>query len=96
MQPINKVLQGQTFVDMVCQQAGSYQEIINAAIQNDLSITADVVIGQIINVKNIADSDVVEILKNKRPASQIAVSETENNPEGISIWAVDKDFIVNG
>ena len=97
MQPTNKVLQGQTFVDMVCQQSGSYEEIISAAILNGKSITGDIAIGEEINVANQINVENISILTKKRPASGIIVQDSDDiDPEGISIWAINKDFIVNG
>ena len=53
MQATNKVLQGQTFIDMVCQQSGSYEDVIATAILSGKSITDDVVITERILVINI-------------------------------------------
>lgn len=96
MQATNKVLQGQTFIDMVCQQSGSYEDVIATAILSGKSITDDVVITETITVKNIIDPETAVNLGKIRPASNVSDFDTENEESGISIWAVNKDFKVNG
>ena len=99
MQPTNKVLQGQTFIDMVCQQAGSYEEIINAAILNGKSITDDVSINEIIKVTNVLNVENASILGKRRPATYINNFLTDDNTgpqlQGIGYWIIGDDNIVS-
>lgn len=96
MQPTNKVLQGQTFVDMVCQQAGSFEEIINTAILNGKSVTGDLVINEEIQVSKKIDMEVISILSAKRPASGITISaEQPEKLQGIGYWIIGDDNIIS-
>lgn len=98
MQPTNKVLQGQTFVDMVCQQAGSYEEIISAAILNGKSVTDDLAINEEIQATKQIDMEVISILAIKRPASAITnMTDDGITPklEGIGYWIIGDDNIVS-
>lgn len=98
MQPTNKVLQGQTFVDMVCQQAGSYEEIISAAIHNGKSVTDDLAINEEIQVTKQIDMEVISILSIKRPASAITNMTDDGimpKLEGIGYWIIGDDNIVS-
>ena len=96
MQATNKVLRGQTFVDMVCQQSGSYEDVIETAVMLGKSITDDVEISETVNVKNILAEETARNLSKIRPASNVSDLDYENEESGISIWGINKDFIVNG
>lgn len=96
MQNTSKVQQGQSFIDMVCQLSGSYEDVVNAAILNGRSITDDVAIGETIATENILNSDVVKQFAKKRPATNISTYTGDSVPEleGIGYWIINKTFVV--
>lgn len=92
MQNMNKTQRGQTFLDMVMQQTGDFQFIIDAAILNNRSLSEDVAIGTEIIVKN-AKTGIIA----NRPATAI-VKKLPNIPElrgGIGYMEIGKTFKVS-
>ena len=96
MQNTSNVQQGQSFIDMVCQLSGSYEDVISAAILNGKSITGTVVIGEEIKTENKLNEDVVNMFAKKRPATDISLYQAEPAEEldGIGYWIINKTFIV--
>lgn len=96
MQNTNKKKQGQNFLDLVVQQSGSFEEIINAAVLNDMSLTENLSIGTDVKNQNIKDSDNVKILNQNLPATALRGNVDDlTSQEGISIWAIGQTFIVS-
>ncbi|WP_234111465.1 hypothetical protein [Chryseobacterium sp. R2A-55] len=93
---MNKVQQGQNFIDIVCQQTGSYEEVLAMAILNNRSITQNVNIGDEIKSTVIRNQNAVTVFAKKQPATALDQNENEpiENLEGISIWIINKTFIV--
>ncbi|SEG39579.1 hypothetical protein SAMN05421847_2194 [Halpernia humi] len=96
MQNTNKVQQGQSFIDMVCQLTGSFEDILAMAILNNKSITEVVAIGEEIAGTGIRDIDTVTQFSKKQPATADLenIEDPEENLEGISYWIINKNFIV--
>lgn len=94
MPSMNKVQQGQSFIDMVVQQSGSFDEIINAAILNNKSITDDLVIGEVINVTRILNEDNVRLFRSKQPATALSPGSIIPGPGGIGYMIIEETFIV--
>ena len=93
------VLHNQSLLDFAIQHTGSAQNAFEIAMANNMSITDQltagselVVAGSIVNdvdVKNYYQS------KSLQPATDITQYEdSEENPEGISIWILNQNFIV--
>ena len=93
------VLHNQSLLDFAIQHTGSAQNAFEIAMANNMSITDQltagselVVAGSIVNdvdVKNYYQS------KSLQPATDITQNgEAEETPEGISIWILNQNFIV--
>lgn len=96
MRNTNKKKQGQSFLDMVLQQAGSFEEVINAAVLNDASLTDNLKIGSIVNNKNIVSKSNVDLYKKQQPATEFKTSlEDIETGEGIGYWSIEETFIVS-
>lgn len=96
MQNTSKVQQGQSFIDMVCQLTGSFEDILAMAILNNKSITDFVNTGEEIKGTEIKNIEVVNQFSKKQPATADLqnIEEPEENLEGISYWIINKNFIV--
>ena len=97
MQNTNKKKQGQNFLDLVVQQSGSFEEIINAAVLNDMSLTEPLSIGTFVKNQNIKDVDNVNILnQNNNPATAVRGNVDDiATQEGIGYWTIGQTFIIN-
>lgn len=96
MQNTNRKKQGQNFLDLVVQQSGSFEEIINAAVLNDMSLTEKLVIGTDVKNQNIKNSDNVSILSQNNPATAFQGNADDiSTQEGIGYWTIDQTFIVS-
>lgn len=92
----NKKKQGQNFLDLVVQQSGSFEEIINAAVLNDMSLTESMSIGTVVKNQNIKDPDNVNTLSQSLPATELKNSLEEfEEAEGIGYWGISETFIVS-
>ena len=96
MQNMNKVQQGQSFIDLVCQLTGSFEDALAMAILNNKSITDFVNIGEEIKGTTIKNFEVVNQFSKKQPATADIqnLEDPEENLEGISYWIINKNFIV--
>ena len=96
MQNTSKVQQGQSFIDLVCQLSGSYEEVVNASILNGRSITDPVEIDTSIAVNNIRDTAIVTAFAKKQPATELAQQNIDAGEtlDGIGYWIINKTFIV--
>lgn len=91
MQSMNKVQQGQSFIDMVYQQTGSIDEVVAMALKNGKSITNEVSIGESISPTKITNMEVFSLFQNRNPATAIRANKNDTL-EGIGYWAIEKDF----
>lgn len=97
MQIMNKVQQGQSFIDMICQTTGSYDGALEMAILNNTSITDDVKIGEQIKGSEVKDQDVINQFAKKQSATAERISLTDEAEilEGIDYWIIEKTFKVS-
>jgi len=69
------VLHNQSLMDIAIQQFGNVEAVVALAVLNDISITADLVAGQILSLEGIAvlDADIVNYYEIKaiKPATAI-------------------------
>lgn len=94
---MNKVRQGQSFLDMVLQSTGSIDNAILMAVANNMSLTSELIIGQELKQTPITDQKMVGFFTpvQKRPATAWNLHDFDPKPEGISYWAINIDFIVS-
>lgn len=94
---MNKKQQGQSFLDMVIQQSGSFEEIINAAVYNNASLTEKIKIGTQVNNQRVIDKDnVIMFNQQQQPATELKTSlEDIETGEGIGFWAIEETFVVS-
>lgn len=88
---VGVVLPGQTLTDIAVQWLGSEQGVYELAALNGLSITEQVSAGQQLNLPAVYDQQVRRRMEQGqyRPASGL-----QDLPEGISIWGIEVDFVV--
>lgn len=97
MQNTNKIQQGQSFVDMVCQLTGSYEEVLDMAILNNKSITTPLVIGNEVKGSAVRNQSIVNQFAKKQPATALEQNTDDaiEDLEGIGYWIINKTFKVS-
>ena len=90
------VKQGQCFLDKVTQLTGSYENALEMAIRNGLSITDDVLIGSTIEATEVTNKRVVASYDEfNEPATNISQREIEAlEAGGIGVMIIEDTFIV--
>ena len=94
------VLHNQSLLDLALQHTGTIENIFELAMLNNLSITDDVVAGKTLALPDEAftNKDILAyyIAKNLQPATAFSKEDEQvfERLEGISIWAINLDFIV--
>ena len=94
------VLHNQSLLDFAIQHTGSAQNAFEIAKANGLAISAEVVAGTelIIPGTVMNDVDVLQYYASRaiQPATDVTVSsdDEQEEQEGISIWGINNDFIV--
>lgn len=95
-----KVLHNQTLLDISIYLFGTAIGAMSLAIANDISLTDDLEVGQILKIPENGDFGqrlIAEYFKNKglKPATAITMIEKEiETPSGIDYWAIEVDFEV--
>lgn len=96
MQNMNKAQQGQSFIDMVYQETGSFEGIVEAAVLSGKSITEDIEIGEIVLTEKVVNSSMKNILQKRKPATAIRQElSIDKQLQGIDYWMIGTDFIVS-
>lgn len=94
------VLHNQSLLDLALQHTGTMESIFELAEANALNITDDVVAGKTLALPDEAftNQDILAyyISKNLQPATAFSKEDEQvfERQEGISIWAINLDFIV--
>ncbi|MCK0202662.1 hypothetical protein MWN41_06470 [Ornithobacterium rhinotracheale] len=93
------VLHKQSLFDVSLMHTGSIVGIFKLAEANNLSITDDVQAGQRLELPQVImqDADILAYYqaKNIRPATGVShTGNAINQPEGISYWTINQDFVV--
>nr|DAK82636.1 MAG TPA: hypothetical protein [Caudoviricetes sp.] len=94
------VLHNQSLLDLALQHTGTIESVFELAMLNNLSITDDVVAGKTLALPDEAftNKDILAyyIAKNLQPATAFSKEDEQvfERLEGISIWAINLDFIV--
>ncbi len=93
-----RVSERQNLLDVAIQESGSILAAFDLAVANDISVTDDLTAGQVLQTVDIYNADVFNYYtqKNLKPATGFSSFGTpgETEEEGISIWAINIDFIV--
>jgi hypothetical protein len=96
------VLHNQSLLDLALQHTGTIESIFESAEANALNITDDIQAGKILILPTEAFTN-KEILayytaKNIQPATAFTREDKQvlERLEGISIWAINLDFVVGG
>ena len=93
------VLHNQSILDFAIQHTGSAQNAFEIAMANNMSVTEQLTAGHTLVIPSsiVNDVDVKNYYQSKsiQPATDITQYEdSEENPEGISIWILNQNFIV--
>jgi len=94
------VLHNQSLLDFAIQHTGSAQNAFEIAKANGLAISAELEAGTelIIPATVVNDTDVLQYYASRaiQPATDVTVSsdDEQEEQEGISIWGINNDFIV--
>ena len=93
---MNKKQQGQSFLDLVIQQSGSFEEIINAAVFNNASLTDSLKIGDKVDNQKVINQNNVDVYKQQQPATELKISLGDiETGEGIGYWGIEETFIIS-
>lgn len=93
---MSKVKQGQSFLDKVTQLTGSYENALEMALFNNVSITDDAVLKTEYKTSTVTKTGVVDFFKSRdEPATAISVAQqTEPDDFGIGEMEIGSTFIV--
>ena len=96
-----EVLHNQSLLDLALQHTGTIESIFELAMLNNLSITDDVVAGKVLTIptETFTNNDILTyyIAKKIKPATAFTQEDKiiSERQEGISIWAINLDFVVS-
>jgi len=94
------VLHNQSLLDLALQHTGTIESIFELAVLNEKSITDDMVAGASLLIGEISNKDILNYYttKNIQPATAFTKADKQvlERLEGISIWAINLDFVVGG
>jgi len=90
------VLEGQSLFDIAIQECGSVEAVTAIAVLNDISVTDDLQVGQLLQIPMPVNKQVAKYYKshNLKPATAGNLDFT-NKDEGIGYWRIGIDFIVS-
>jgi len=89
-----KAKQGQSFLDLVLQQSGSFTDVVSAALLNGRSLTDDIAINDSITVSQISNQDQVNVFSNNKPATALGKQIEIAEGKGIGWMKIEETFIV--
>ncbi len=93
-----KALEGQCFFDIAIQECGVVEAAFDLAKNNNRPVTDNLVAGEFIETVEPLRKQISDYYKNNniKPATGFSSFDTpvETVEEGISIWAINIDFIV--
>ncbi len=90
------VLDGQSLYDIAIQECGSVEAVIAIAILNDISVTDELQIGQLLQIPEPVNKPIADYYKsrNLKPATAGNL-DLKNQDEGIGFWSIGNDFIIS-
>ena len=95
------VLHNQSLLDLALQHTGTIESIFEFAEANSLNITDDVVAGRtlVLSAETFTNKDILSYYTAKKlqPATAFTKADEQvfERLEGISIWAINLDFVVS-
>ena len=95
------VLHNQSLLDLALQHTGTIESIFEFAEANSLNITDDVVAGNtlVLSAETFTNKDILSYYTAKKlqPATAFTKADEQvfERLEGISIWAINLDFVVS-
>lgn len=94
------ILHGQSIFDVSLQNCGTIEGVFELAVQNNLSITDNLVTGLILQINGVlTDDDILDYykVKNIQPATGLTheISEEIIDCEGIGCWIIEDNFKVS-
>ena len=91
-------LHNQSLLDLALQHTGTIESIFELAVLNEKSITDDMVAGASLLIGEISNKDILSYytVKNIQPATAFSKEDEQvfERLDGISIWAINLDFVV--
>ena len=96
------VLHNQSLLDLALQHTGTVESVFELATANTLSITDEVAAGKTLALpaEAFTNKDILTYYtaKNLQPVTAFSQEDEEvaKRQEGISIWAINLDFVVSG
>jgi len=93
-------LHNQSFLDLALQHTGTIESVFEFAEANSINITDDVQAGKtlVLPAEAFSNKDILNyyIAKNLQPATAFSKEDEKvtKRLEGISIWAINLDFVV--
>ena len=94
------VLHNQSLLDLALQHTGTIESIFEMAVLNEKSNTDEIVAGASLLIGEISNKDILNYYttKNIQPATAFTKADKQvlERLEGISIWAINLDFVVGG
>lgn len=94
------VLHNQSLLDVAIRHCGTAEAVVDIAILNNISITADLIPGQLITlpVKDYGFQEVVNFFSVNKVDPATALSENDisllEGQSGIDFWIIETNFIV--
>jgi len=90
------VLEGQSLLDIAVQECGSVEAVIAIAVLNNISITDDLQVGQVLQMPAPVNKQIAQYYKSKnlKPATAGNL-DFMNQDEGVGFWSIGNDFIIS-
>jgi hypothetical protein len=85
---------GQTFLDVAMQYAGSTEAAFAISVKNDLPITDELEAGSVIPKPDIINASVAQLFSVEKIKPRSILNNAEGDNEGIEHWYLEDDFIV--
>lgn len=93
MPNMSKKQQGQNFIDLIIQQAGDFDQVINAALLNNMSITEDIPIGTEVKNNIVTNNQAVIFFSRENgPATALINSDSFSELKGIGKMKIGTTF----
>ena len=93
------ILHNQSLLDLALQHTGGIESIFELAVLNGKNVTDDMVAGASLLVEATTNKDILAYYtaKNIQPATAFTKADEQvfERLEGISIWAINLDFIIS-
>ncbi len=89
------VKNGQTFIDLAMQYAGSAEAALAMSVQNNLPLTAELTTGSVQQRPSVLNAVVAKEFEKEKANPQSNISGVLNMNEGIGYWYLENDFIVS-